>query len=338
MLVIAENAQTTKKWNRAKALAAVQEVKKGGNSALHALDDLADAGVDAGQAAKLVVLDTEPLGLSARKFNPDGDAKSVNLKAVITAGARPDGSYGAFNATLYAAIVLRVLTGSVPANTVAYIRSAEQANGGWGFSGLPTGTDVDIDSTGLAIQALVAGKVAANNADLRQGLAFLAAQHQANGVWQSFGDDDPNSTSVAVLAISAAGFDPTKACWRDVVAPGSAGDPVRVTDLVDRGPAAGERTHREPQRRVRHQHVRVDTVDRGVAPRLGAGEAAREAGLPVEHEPERAGRLSLALCRLTSPRQGSCAGRRGARALRFGQLGVLVQAEPRVLAGRHRSA
>ena len=202
VLAIAENAQTTKKWNRATALAAVQAVKKGGHSALHALDDLADAGLDAGQAAKLVVLDTEPFGLSARKFNPDGDAKSVNLRALITAGARPDGSYGAFNATLYAAIALRVLTGSVPANTVAYIRSAQQANGGWGFSGLPTGTDVDIDTTGLAIQALVAGKVAANNADLRQGLAFLAAQHQANGAWQSFGNDDPNSTSVAVFAIT----------------------------------------------------------------------------------------------------------------------------------------
>lgn len=225
VLAIAENAQTTKKWSRAKALAAVKAVKQDGNSALHALDDLADAGVDAGQAAKLVVLDTEPLGLSAQKFNPDGDAKSVNLKAVITAGAKPDGSYGAFNATLYAAIALRVLTGSVPANTVAYIRGAQQANGGWGFSGLPTGTDLDIDTTGLAIQALVAAKVATNDTDLRQGLAFLAAQHKASGAWQAFGSDDPNSTSVAVFAISAAGFDPTKACWRDVVAPGSAGDP-----------------------------------------------------------------------------------------------------------------
>ena len=184
-----------------------------------------DAGLDAGQAAKLVVLDTEPLGLSATNFNPDGDAKSVNLKAIITAGAQPNGSYGAFNATLYAAIALRLLTGSVPANTVAYIRAAQQANGGWSFSGLPTGTDLDIDTTGLAIQALAAAKVARNDADLRQGLAFLAAQHKASGAWQAFGSDDPNSTSVATFAITASGFDPTKPCWRDVVAPGGAGDP-----------------------------------------------------------------------------------------------------------------
>lgn len=225
VLAIAENAQTTASWDNAQALAAVKAVKRNGHSGLHALDDLADAGLDAGQAAKLVVLDTEPLGLSATAFNPDGDAESVNLRAIITAGAQPNGSYGAFNATLYAAIALRLLTGSVPANTLAYIRAAQQANGGWSFSGLPNGTDLDIDTTGLAIQALVAAKVAQKDADLRQGLAFLAAQHKASGAWQAFGSDDPNSTSVATFAITAAGFDPTKACWRDVVAPASAGDP-----------------------------------------------------------------------------------------------------------------
>jgi hypothetical protein len=225
VLAIAENAQTTYQWDPARARAAVKAVKQGGNSGLHALDDLADAGLDAGQAAKLVVLDTEPLGLSARNFNPDGDATAVNLRAVIKAGAQPNGSYGAFNATLYAAIALRLLTGSVPADTVAYIRAAQQANGGWSYSGLPGGSDLDIDTTGLAIEALVAARVAPNDGDLRAGLRFLAAQHKASGAWQAFGSDDPNSTSVAVFAITASGFDPTKPCWRDVVDPGSAGDP-----------------------------------------------------------------------------------------------------------------
>jgi hypothetical protein len=225
VLAIAENAQTTATWDPSEALDGVNAVTKGGNSGLHALDDLADAGLDAGQAAKLVVLDTEPLGLSATAFNPDGDAGSVNLEATITAGAQPNGSYGAFNATLYAAIALRLLHDAVPANTLAYIRGAQQANGGWSFSGLPGGTDLDIDTTGLAIQALAAAKVKLNDVDLRQGLAFLAAQHQANGAWQAFGSDDPNSTSVAAFALTAAGFDPNKPCWRDVVTPGDAGDP-----------------------------------------------------------------------------------------------------------------
>lgn len=231
VLAIAENAQTTKKWNAATALAAAQAVKTKGHSALHALDNLADSGIDAGQAAKIVVLDAKPLGLSPSAFNPDGDAKSVNLKAVIAAGAAPDGSYGAFNATLYAAIAWRLLTGSVPANTVAYIRAAQQVNGGWNFAGDPTGTDLDIDTTGLAIQALVAAKVASNDTNLRAALALFAEQQQPNGAWQAFGSDDPNSTSVATVAITASGFDPTQPCWRDIVVPGLSGNPY-VSPIV----------------------------------------------------------------------------------------------------------
>jgi hypothetical protein len=225
VLAIAENAQTTKKWSTARALAAVQAVKTNGHSALHALDILSNSGIDAGQAAKLVVLDAKPIGLSPTSFNPDGHGKSVNLKAVITAGAKPDGSYGTLNATLYAAIALRLLTGGVPAKTVANIRAAQETGGGWDFSGDPKSTNVDIDTTGLAIQALAAADVALTDSNLRAGLAFLAAQQQSSGAWQSFGSDDPNSTSVAVLGITAAGFDPTKPCWRDVVDPGLAGDP-----------------------------------------------------------------------------------------------------------------
>lgn len=224
-LAIAENAQTTRQWSTSTALAAVKAVKRNGHSALHALDNLADAGIDAGQAAKLVVLDVMPLGLAATQFNPDGDTKTVNLKGVIAKGAQPDGSYGAFNATLYSAIALRLLTGSVPTKTLAYIRAAQQANGGWNYAGDPTGTDLDIDTTGLAIQALVAARVAANGGDLRAGLAFLAVQQKATGAWRAFGSDDPNSTSVATFAITSSGFDPTKPCWRDVVAPSLSGDP-----------------------------------------------------------------------------------------------------------------
>jgi prenyltransferase beta subunit len=224
VLAIAENAQTTAKWNKNQALAAVSAVKNGGNSALHALDDFVDSGIDAGQAAKVIVLDAKPLGLSPTNFNPDKDKTKVNLAAIVTAAAQPNGSYGTFNATLYAALALRLLDGSVPASTVAYIRAAQQANGGWTFSGDPTGSDVDIDTTGLAVQALAAAKVAKTDATLRSALAFLGAQQQTDGAWQSFGADDPNSTSVAVMAITASGFDPVARCWRDVVDPARHGE------------------------------------------------------------------------------------------------------------------
>ncbi len=225
VLAIAETAQLQLGWSTAQAKAAVDAAKVGNNSALHVIDDFADSGINAGQAAKLIILVARPLGLSASSFNPDGDTP-VNLQAIVDAGHQADGSYGAFNATLYSAIAKRGF-GGVPANTVALIRAAQEAGGGWNFAGDPTGVaaPADIDSTALAIQALAAVPVAGTDPDLRQGVAFLASQQQANGAWQSFGEDDPNSTAVAMIAITAAGFDPTRTCWRDVTAPALSGTP-----------------------------------------------------------------------------------------------------------------
>jgi hypothetical protein len=217
ILALAESAQQQIAWDRRQARAAVDSARRGSSSALHGLDDQADAGLNAGQAAKIVVLVAKPLGINAKKFDPDKDG-ATNLRTVIDAGKQPGGSYGAFNATLYVAIAKRQL-GQVPADTVAYIRRAQEAGGGWNFAGDRTGSFADIDTTGLAIQALVSARVAKTDVDLRQALAFLARAHQPSGAWQSFGSDDPNSTSVATIAITAAGFDPTVRCWRNTVAP-----------------------------------------------------------------------------------------------------------------------
>lgn len=221
---IASAAQTTYFWDKVVARNAVLATIKNGNTPLHSLDDFAQSGIDAGQAAKLIALVTVPLGLSSTAFDPDGDG-AQNLVATVDAGLLPSGSYGLFNATLYAAIAKRALNAPVPASTVAYIKGAQQANGGWSFTGLPGGSDLDIDTTAAAIQALVAAGVPSTDTDLKQGLAFLAAQHRANGSWQSFGSDDPNATSTAVLAITAAGFNAEISCWRNTVAPGLSANP-----------------------------------------------------------------------------------------------------------------
>ena len=50
------------------------------------------------------MLVAEPLGLGVKTFNPQSDATQRNLISTVDAGAQPNGSYGAFNATLYAAL------------------------------------------------------------------------------------------------------------------------------------------------------------------------------------------------------------------------------------------
>ena len=228
VLAIAENAQQQYAWNATQARNAVLAAVENGNTPLQAIDDLVDGDlgfeIDAGLAAKVILLVSAPLGLSNTAFDPDGDG-AANLLNILNTGLQPNGSYGTLNATAYAAIAKRLASGFVRADTVAFIRAAQQANGSWDFLGNPAGNDLDIDTTAIAIQALVAAQVPVTDPDLRAGLVFLANQRRANGSWRSFGVADPNSTSAAVLAITAAGFDPNQPCWRNTVVPGQAGQP-----------------------------------------------------------------------------------------------------------------
>lgn len=224
VLALAEQAQTGSTWSEAEALAGVAALTTGGNSALDALDTFASSGLGAGQAAKVIVLDAVPLGLDPAAFDPAGDANPVDLTAIVEAGAQPDGTFGAFNATLFAALAEHV-TGEAPAAaTLGVIEAAQQANGAWNFAGDPAGTDVDPDTTGLAVQALIAGGASPSEPAIASALGFFAEHHQADGSWPSpFDSGNPNSTALAIQGIAAAGFDPASSCWRDTIDSASAG-------------------------------------------------------------------------------------------------------------------
>ena len=42
---------------------------------------------------------------------------------------------------------------------------------------------------------------------------------RASGAWQSFGSDDPNSTALAIVGITALGYDVESPCWRNTIDP-----------------------------------------------------------------------------------------------------------------------
>lgn len=214
VLAIAENAQTSAVWSETQARTAVQAVKAGGTgpNALQYLDDFASSGINAGQAAKLIVLVTEPLGLSSTAFDPRGNG-AVNLVGTMDSGYSA-GSYGELAATLYAAIANAALGRPVPAQTVTLIRSAQQANGGWNYGGDPSGDYADVDTTGLAIMALVASGLPKTHLDITQGVAYLAANYSSSGGWESFGSFSPNSTAVGMMALTAAGVDFSTSAWK----------------------------------------------------------------------------------------------------------------------------
>ncbi len=217
---IAENAQRQAAWSTKQALAAVNATVSHGHSPLHYIDDLVDGGVSAGQAAKVIVLVVKPLGLNPSHFDPDHDGGRVNLRGLVVHGRKSNGTYGTFNDTLYATLALRSMSAPISAATVNVMRRAQQAQGGWDYTGSSHSTDADVDTTSTAIEALVAAGVRPTDATEHKGLVFLAGQfHDWAGAWQSFGANDPNSTASAVLAITAAGYDPGNRCWRDKAAP-----------------------------------------------------------------------------------------------------------------------
>ena len=94
------------------------------------------------------------------------------------AGACDTASFGpTFNDTLYIDRWPRSLVcGAPPAAALTTVRDAQQANGGWNFLGDPTGTDLDIDTTALAVEALVAGGADATDPAVRARAGLLRRQ------------------------------------------------------------------------------------------------------------------------------------------------------------------
>ncbi len=228
-LAIAESAQTGGSWSASEATTAVNAVQfggAGGPTPFDAIDAYAQTiptlGAQApGTAAKNIVLGAEPYGFDPSAFDPAGDGTPVDLVTLMGGCAATTGS--TFNFTLYIAIAQSLVCSAPSAAALTAIRDGQQANGGWGFLGDPTTAELDIDTTALAVEALVAGGADASDPAVHAALAFFAGQHQADGAWQAFGADDPNSTSTAILGITAAGFDVESPCWRDTADPSLAG-------------------------------------------------------------------------------------------------------------------
>jgi len=104
---------------------------------------------------------------------------------------------------------------SVPAKAVTALTSTVQADGGWEWQ---SGFGSDTNTTALVVQALLATGVPTDTAVITDAMAYLAsAQQDDGGIAYSapFTStvSDADSTAYAVMAIQAAGGDPTSAGW-----------------------------------------------------------------------------------------------------------------------------
>lgn len=126
-----------------------------------------------------------------------------------------NGNYAAINTTTYAILALRAAgrAGAARATALAWLR--KQASPGGGFAYMPGGT-VDVDSTGAAVQALVAGGVSRTSAVVVDALRYMKGRQQPSGGFTYALGGGPNveSSALAAAAIVAAGQDPAGAAWR----------------------------------------------------------------------------------------------------------------------------
>lgn len=253
IVAIAEDAQTTGDWSTAEAKAAVLTYD-GGDDGPTPLDwagefaetivvDEENPGAAGGQAAKIIALVAAPLGEPTDAFDPDGNGTAVDLEQLLAEDPpettwddlgedEPFPPFGIplFNSYLYATFADVLTEAPGLDQRVEDIRRAQQDDGGWNFAGDPNGTDVDPDTTGYAITALIAAGVPAGDATVEAGLRMLAREHTASGsgAWPIFGSDNVNSTATGVFGVEAAGWDQGEQCWRQVNAPGS-GNQAYVT-------------------------------------------------------------------------------------------------------------
>jgi hypothetical protein len=235
VLALAAPPQNGAAWSRSAARSAVESFQTaGGKDALDAIDDLVETGdtttqAKAVQAAKVIALVATPLGIDPHDFDPSNDsADPVDLVARVQHHVKEDGTLDVaayFNGELYTAIGFTAAGVTVPSGLLGQIEAAQRSDGSWNFAGnQDPGTDGDVDTTAVALVALKSLHRTKASTSVAKGISFLASQQQADGAWQAFGSDDPNSTSSAVLGLSAVHVDVTTAAWR-----ASAGSPVSGT-------------------------------------------------------------------------------------------------------------
>jgi energy-coupling factor transport system substrate-specific component len=143
------------------------------------------------------ILALEGAGIEPREF------AGRNLVAALLAKRRKDGSYDGWpNSTAYAVLALRSAGVANVADSLEWLRKAQNEDGGWGDV---LGSPSNADGTGAVLQALSPSSQAAN-----RGVNYLRQVQQKGGGYRLGGNGALNtqSTSRAIQGLLAAGANP----------------------------------------------------------------------------------------------------------------------------------
>jgi uncharacterized membrane protein len=177
------------------------DVRQGGRSPIGYMRSQA-AGLRSTGDLERTILALEGAGVNPHRFG------GRDLLAELRKRCSPSGSFeGQVNLTAFGVLALRAAgaPASAVARSAAWLREAENGDGGWGFQ--PQAAS-DPDSTGAALQALVAawgrGQATA------RGASYLRRAQRADGGFAlaEGGPTNSQSTAWAVQGLIAAGSDP----------------------------------------------------------------------------------------------------------------------------------
>lgn len=153
----------------------------------------------AGSLAKLAA------GLATMDIDPTSFAGTDVLAAMEANYDPATGKYGddIFAQSLFM-LAEAALDRAVPSMAADYLQSLQLPTGGWEFS---SGWGTDTNSTAIALRALIAAGVPANDPDVAEALAYLHTTQQTDGgfPYSVPGDSDPNSTAYVIQSIVAVG-------------------------------------------------------------------------------------------------------------------------------------
>ncbi len=136
----------------------------------------------------------------------------VNLIEKVRSFQRPGGNIGdAVNSNAFGMLALRAAGLEVPAGAVAWHKSVQNSNGGWGNS---PGAASNPDMTAASVMALRAAGVGAKDPSIVAAMNYLHSIQAPDGGF-SFqpGSSDAAATAWCVQALVAVGEDPSGAQW-----------------------------------------------------------------------------------------------------------------------------
>ena len=159
-----------------------------------------------GQYAKIA------LAVKAAGQNP-AQFGAKDLLALIKAGYNDKSGVIGDNIFTHSSALLALATAgaAIPQKAIATLESYQSPAGGWAFMGKG---DPDVDTTALAVEALIAAGLPANSGAAGRGLGYLHSLQNVDGGFpyqspSAYGTDtNANSTGLAAQALIASGDQP----------------------------------------------------------------------------------------------------------------------------------